>query len=628
MRNIIVGTAGHVDHGKTTLIRALTGTETDRLKEEKERGMTIDLGFASLRLPNGASVGIVDVPGHERFIKNMLAGAGGVDIALLVIAADESVMPQTVEHLEILQLLEVKCGVVALTKSDMVEAEWLDVVAEDVRTALAGTFLADCPIVPVSAMTGMGLQDLFYAIQEACESIDTKDATGPFRLPIDRVFTLTGFGTVVTGTLVSGTVTLGDAVEIVPGLEKSRVRQLQVHGKKVERCSAGTRVAMNLVGLDVSDLKRGDVCAAPGTVRESNVLDLRLSLLPNAPKPLKNRARIRVYVGTAELIGRVTVLDREEILPGDQAFVQFRSELPIGAMRGDRLVVRSYSPMLTIGGGTVIEPCARRHRRFDPNLILALESSSRGTPEELVEQAIRACAGGAVRVDLGRLTGVDDLSQSVESLKRNGRVVELENGRLIHAAAAHDLEVSIVQSLTGFHESNRLKPGMPKEELRNTVGKSFDPRTFSAFLARMAREDEISVAEAVVSLRNRTPAFTKEEKAAVSRLLSGLEESGINVPSASELLGNITPSTAKEILDLLTYRGEIVKIAEDLYLLPGTVRSAEGIVRRHLEANGRITVSDFRDLTKTSRKYALPILEYFDEKKVTRRVGDERVLLR
>jgi selenocysteine-specific elongation factor len=625
MRNIIVGTAGHVDHGKTTLIRALTGIDTDRLKEEKERGMTIDLGFASLRLPNGESAGIVDVPGHERFIKNMLAGAGGVDVALLVVAADESVMPQTVEHLEILQLLEVKRGIVALTKADMVEPDWLDAVRDDVHAALEKTFLADSPIIPVSSTTGTGLAVLLSALQAACDEVVVRDASGPFRMPIDRVFTLTGFGTVVTGTLVSGTVHLGDAAEIVPSGLRSRIRQLQVHGRKVESCSAGTRVAMNLVGLEVADVARGDVCATPGTVRASGVMDIHVSLLPNAAKPLKNRARIRLYLGTAELIGRITVLDREEIGPGEDAFVQFRSESPVGVMRGDRFVVRSYSPMLTIGGGRVVEPCARRHRRFDSELISALEAGSRGTPEELVEQAVRASLGGASSADVCKSVGLEDCGRSIELLKENGRILELENGRLIHASAVMELESGIRDTLARFHDANRLKPGMSKEELRRTIGKALDARTFTELLSRLAKGDEIEATEAIVRLKNRAPAFTPEEQAAVDRLLSGLDAAGINVPPASELLDGVSPAKGKEILELLLHRGEIVKVAENLYFHARSLRSAEDAVRRHLDEHGKITVAEFRDLTQSSRKYALPILEYLDAKKVTRRVGDERV---
>ena len=609
MKNITIGTAGHVDHGKTTLIKALTGTDTDRLKEEKERGMTIDLGFASLDLSNGTHAGIVDVPGHERFIKNMLAGAGGVDLALLVIAADESVMPQTVEHLEILQLLEVKRGVIALTKADLVDADWIEVVVEDVRKVLGGTFLEDSPIVPVSSTTGQGLPELMAAIQDASESVEARDSSGPFRLPVDRVFTLTGFGTVVTGTLLAGTVRVGDAAEILPRGLKTRVRQIQIHGRKVESASAGSRVAMNLAGLEVSDLERGDVCATPETLKASNLLDLRLRLLKSA-KPLKNGTRVRFHMGTAELLGRLTLLDRDELKPGEQAFAQFRSETTAAAVRNDRFVIRSYSPMVTIGGGVIIEPNARRHRRFDASTISAMETASKGSPEELLEQALRLLpAGTTERKD----------AQLLESLKRNGKVVELPGGRFIHASALAGHVGKMRASLQSFHEKKPLKLGMPKEELRNTAVKAFDSKGFGALLEYLEQAGEISASDTLVRLAGREIALNPEQQAAAERMLGELKKAGLNVPSPDEL-------GPKEILELLVQRGDVVKVTQDLYFHRETIEQAERTVRDYIGKNSKITVSEFRDITGSTRKYSLPILEYFDSKKITRRQGDERVL--
>ena len=630
MKNIIIGTAGHVDHGKTTLIRALTGTDTDRLKEEKERGMTIDLGFAHLTLPNGESAGIVDVPGHERFVKNMLAGAGGVDVALLVIAADESVMPQTVEHLEILDLLEVKRGVIALTKADLVDADWIEVVKDDVAKALAGTFLADSPMIPVSSTTGDGLPELVAALQDACESVAERDASGPFRLPVDRVFTLTGFGTIVTGTLVAGTVKVGDPIELLPSGLKSRVRQLQVHGQKVESASAGSRVAINLAGLEVAELGRGDVCTTPGTLKASSLFDLRLTLLGDAAKPLKNGARVRLHVGTAELIGRMILLDRDELQPGDQAYAQFRSETQAAAARGDRFVIRSYSPMNTIGGGVIIDPVARKHRRFDSAALSALETSSKGAPEELVEQALKQSPTGMNAAELSKASGVADIRGLLDSLKSSGRAVELSGGRLIHAHLLSQHAARIHETLDQFHARNPLRPGMPKEELRMTAAKAFDSRSFAVLLAYLEEAGEIATSGTAASLPGREVCLSPDQGSAAEKIISALEKAGYNVPSPDEFLktSGVPPATAKEILDLLVHRGDAVKVAEDIYLHRSTVEQAERTIREHISKNAKITVSEFRDLVGTTRKYALPLLEYFDSKRVTRRRGDERVLVR
>jgi len=624
MKHIIVGTAGHVDHGKTTLIQALTGVNTDRLREEQERGMTIDLGFASLTLPNGQRVGIVDVPGHERFLKNMLAGAGGVDVALMVIAADESVMLQTTEHLEILQLLEVQQGVIALTKADLVDDEWLGVVEEDVRTALKGTFLEDAPIVPVSSVTGQGMPDLLSALEIACDAVEARDSSGPFRIPVDRVFTLTGFGTVITGTLISGTIRVGDQVEVMPSGLQSRARQIQVHGQRVDRAEAGTRVAVNLAGLEVADLARGDVVTAPAMLKASTLLDVRLTLLANAAHPLKNRARVRFHSGTAEILGRLRLLDRDELKPGDQAYAQFRAETPAAVVKGDRFVIRSYSPMVTIGGGVVIEPNARRHKRFDKGTIESLETASKGTPEELLEQVLRQSTAGMSPQELLKKVQAES---ALESLKQAGKVVQLEGGRLMHASVLAQHASTIRDALFGFHATHPLKPGMSREELRGLAAKGIDNRTFASILAHLEEAGRIATSDTSVRLPDFEPCLAPKQQSALDSLSRALLDAGLNVPDADEFLQatGLPKSEARDILDLLVFRGEIVKIAEGMCLHATTVRQAEETVRGFLQENGKFTVSQFRDLTGTSRKYAVPLLEYFDSKRVTRRVGDERV---
>lgn len=632
MKRIIIGTAGHVDHGKTTLIKALTGIDTDRLKEEKERGMTIDLGFAMLNLPNGLRVGIVDVPGHERFIKNMLAGAGGVDVALMVIAANESVMPQTMEHLDILRLLDVKHGVIALTKVDLVEPEFLEIVKEDIRSRLADTFLEDAPIVPVSAMTNVGIPELLSALEDVCSRVPQRDSLGPFRVPIDRVFTVTGFGTVVTGTLVSGTVRIGDAAEILPKGINTRIRGIQVHGQKVEAAEAGSRVALNLAGVELPDIERGDVCATPGILKASKLLDLKLTLLKNIPKPLANRTRVRFHIGTAEVIGRIVLLDRDELGAGEEAFAQFRAETPVVAMKNDRFVIRTYSPMLTIGGGVIIESSARRHKRFDDSVIASLEETSSCTPFAIIEQILKRADAGITPAEIiksSELTSLD-IQELLEKLKASGHVIELESGRLFHAAVTASYADKIYKSLADYHSRHALKLGMQKEELRRTACKALDNKTFTALLTKLMNEGKISISEALVSLADYSPKLNSKQRAACEFIISELQRTGLNAPSDDELLhGTGLPTVeAKEIMELLVHRGEVIKITDGLYLHPSVVSQAEKLIREYLEKNGKLTVAQARDILGSSRKYIIPLLEYFDKKRITRRLGDERILLK
>lgn len=631
MSHVIIGTAGHVDHGKTTLIKALTGIDTDRLKEEQERGMTIDLGFAALPLPDGSVVGIIDVPGHERFIKNMLAGAGGVDVVLLVIAADESVMPQTVEHLDILRILDVKNGVVALTKCGIVEEEWLEVVEEDIRAHLKDTFLANAPIVRVDSLSGYGISALKKELIAAVQRAEAKDAAAPFRLPIDRVFTRPGFGTVVTGTLVAGTIRVGDPVEILPQQMQSRVRGLQSHGKKQEKVEAGARVAVNLVGVETEALERGMLLAAPHSLTPTQLFDATLRLLPNAPKPLRNLARVRVYLGTAEIIGRMRVLGADEIIPGSQSYVQFRAEQPFACARGDRFVMRTYSPMLTVGGGIILDSHPVRHRQKDSAVLSALAAKERGKPDDLLESWLRTATCGGTRKEAAKALGLNDMEidTAVQALLQRGNIIALEGDRLIHSSALTTLTDRAMNVLAAYHAANPLRPGMPKEELRGALGRAVDARIFAAFLAHWQATGQLVADAATVRRADFTVQLDVQQQALLDRLVELFLAAGFSVPSLEEAAEQVGASKEAviEIVRVGKDKGMLIKVDEGLYFHRDTIEKARLVVQEHIAVHGSITVSQFRDLTGSSRKYALPILEYLDSVRFTRRLGDTRVLV-
>lgn len=625
-KNITIGTAGHVDHGKTTLIKALTGIDTDRLKEEKERGMTIDLGFASITLPGGRKAGIVDVPGHERFLKNMLAGATGVDVVLLVVAADEGVMPQTTEHLEILDLLETKEGIVALTKCDMVEEEWLEVVEEDIRESLRGSFLGNVPIVRVSGITGAGMEELKQALAVMVEEIQERSASGPFRLPVDRIFTLTGFGTVATGTLASGTIRVGDAVEVLPQGLQTRVRQMQVYGTKQEEAAAGTRIAVNLAGMEVGDLSRGSVVAPPGYLKPSSLLDVTLRLLPAVSGPLRSRARIRLHIGTAEILGRLKILDAEEISPGGEGLAQFVAEQPVVSARGDRFVIRSYSPMRTIGGGIVLDPNAPKRRRFDLKAIEAVARRRQGVPVDLVEDALLLAAGGTSQKEIVSSIGVSE-SVVIDAL---AELSEAKRARLIgkekwfHESIYMQLFTKTLDTLQSYHTSNPLKSGMPREDLRVAAAKVVDVRTFSALIAVMESDGLVATGEGIVRLAAHEVKLNHEQQREADRMENMFSSAGMNVPSPEEACAS-GGLLAKDIFALLVERRRLLKVDEGIYFHVDAIEKAEAALIAFLRANQKITVSEFRDLVGSSRKFVLPLLQHFDAKRITRRVGEVRV---
>ncbi|HHV35571.1 MAG TPA: selenocysteine-specific translation elongation factor [Syntrophomonadaceae bacterium] len=628
---IIIGTAGHVDHGKTELVRALTGVDTDRLKEEKERGISIELGFAPLRFAEGVTAGIVDVPGHERFVKNMLAGAGGIDLVIFVVAADEGVMPQTREHLDILELLHIQKAVVAITKADLVEEEWMLMVEEDVQELLAPTRFSTAPIIPTSVITGEGLDELRTVLEKMAMEVDPKPRIGEARLPVDRVFTITGFGTVVTGTLFSGHLHTGDTLEIQPSGLKGRVRSLQVHSQKVEEALAGQRVAVNLTGIELDEVSRGDVLVTPGAFPVVRRVTASLYLLERASRPLKNWQRIRFHLGTKEALGRVRLLDRDELHPGETAPAQLELEEPIVAAVHDRFVIRYYSPVTTIGGGEIIEVGGRRHRRFRDDVLAGLERKLTGTPTTRVAEELRSARMPVAMTELASRTGFreEDMRQILKELEESGDVqIVLSYGKDLFVVPTPLYEEWVYQAketLKKYHQKYPLREGYPKEELRTRLWKFLTPRLYQALLDRWAEQGEIIADGQNLTLPEHQIRLTGEQEQLVQEMYRIMAEQPFSPPGAGEIQEMLGDN-----LDLLQYciqQGMLVKVSEEFYFLQDAVNQAWDILEKHLKGHGEMTIGQARDMLGTSRRFCLPLLEYFDRQRKTRRVGDKRVLL-
>jgi selenocysteine-specific elongation factor len=632
MRHIVVGTAGHIDHGKSTLVKALTGIDPDRLKEEKERGITIDIGFAHLALPEaGADVtlGIVDVPGHERFVKNMLAGVGGIDLVMLVIAADEGVMPQTREHLAICHLLRVRGGLTVLTKADMAEPEWLELVQEDVRGFLRGTFLEGQPVVPVSAKTGQGLDELRGHLAALTRSVPPRSTDATFRLPIDRVFTIRGFGTVVTGTVAAGQLAVDERVEVYPREIQARVRGLQTHGHAVEQTVAGQRTAVNLQGVERVAIERGDVLSLPGLLRPTYMLDATCELLADAAAPLKVRQRVRLHIGTSEIMARVHLLDGERLEPGQRGYVQLRLEAPVVALPRDRYVIRSYSPMVTIGGGEILDVAPAKARR-SPGLLGRLQTLERGAPAAVVEEhVLRVGAGGARTTELRARTpfGPDALKAALADLVARGRVLLVDREWYVHADAAERLSAETVAALTAFHAREPLKPGMSKEELRTRLG-GVEERVFLHLLDRFAAASRIAVEKDKVRLAGHQVRLDPRQQAWLTRLEGEFREAGVAPPTPEEAFARLGMAKPDEqaLLQVLLDDRRLVRVKEGLYFHAEPLQAAEARVAAFLREKREITPQDMKDLLGITRKYAIPLLEYLDAQRLTVRVGDRRVL--
>ncbi|HKT89826.1 MAG TPA: selenocysteine-specific translation elongation factor [Candidatus Sulfotelmatobacter sp.] len=632
MKSIILGTAGHIDHGKTALVKALTGIDADRLAEEKRRGITIDLGFAHMDLPaaNGETLhlGFVDVPGHERFVRNMLAGVGGIDLVLLVIAADESIKPQTREHFDILQLLGVQRGITVLTKSDAVDPETLDVVRLEVEEFLRGTFLEspNSPIIAVSSLTGAGLPELKSAIATAAKDVHPRDSQALARLPIDRVFTMKGFGTVVTGTLLSGTIRREDELQVFPAGLRVRVRGVQVHGKTADQALAGQRTALNLAGVSTEDLTRGMTLAPAATFSATRRADVRLTLLPDAPRPLKSRTRVHFHSNTMETVAEIALHDAKQIDPGASAFARLKLPEPVLLLPGDRFIIRQFSPVITIGGGIILDPAVMPRI---PNLEPFLQVLASGKPEQILAARVaRRRQSGISIATLVAETGwtktfiANPLAAALNA-KQIARIADL----VIDASALSSLQEQTLHSVATFHKKNSLAPGIAKEELREQLEAT--PEIFAAAVERLAQTKKLEVTGDLIRLPGHGVTLKDEEAESKKTIESAFAAAGLKVPALNEVIAGlkIDKSRAQKIVTLLLREKTLFKISEDLVFHRSALEELRRIVSAQKTKSPKMDVATFKDLTGVSRKYAIPLLEYLDRERITRRVGDTREIL-
>ena len=651
-RNIIVGTAGHIDHGKTALIKALTGIDADRLKEEKQRGITIDIGFADLKIGE-FNIGFVDVPGHERFIKNMLAGAHGLDLVMLVVAADESVMPQTREHFDICRLLQIKSGLIALTKVDLVDEELLELAQTEVEEFTKGSFLEGAPIVPVSSRTGAGIGELKDALCQLASTIQPRHSDSLPRLPVDRSFSIKGFGTVVTGTLIAGEIAIGDELEVLPSSVRSRVRNLQVHGSDTDRALAGQRTAVNLQGISVEQAPRGSVLVPAGRLQTHSMIDARLELLPNAPRRLQQRARVRLHHGTAEVMARVVILSDAEdragvedrtaepkspalrsIEPGQNALVQLRLEEPIAVLPRDRFIMRSYSPQLTIGGGVVIDSSPEKHRIKDLRAVERLRQLEEAGPKDFAAGMIElAGANGISLPELAARTGATDkqLSDLRAMLMADGQAIEVPGApfRLLSVASLNSLSSGVLAALKEHHEREPLSLGMAREEIRERVFGRAVPEVFKAVVNHLSGMGKITADKDTLKLATHKPELSQAETEARNRLEEAVRSAGLQAESLEELASRagIKIELARRLYTLLNAEGRFVRIG-DMIFHREVLSELARRVGEQKAISPRMDVAAFKQITGgISRKHAIPLLEYLDRERITRRIGNEREIL-
>ena len=631
MKNIIVGTAGHIDHGKTTLIKALTGRNTDRWEEEQRRGITIDLGFTYFDLKNGDRVGIIDVPGHEKFINNMVAGVVGMDLVLLVVAADEGIMPQTREHMDILGLLGIKKSILVINKCDLVDEEWLELVEEEIQEELEGTFLEGAPVVKVSAATGQGLDELTDTIQQLMsDEVVAKDTQTIPRLPIDRAFTLSGFGTIITGTLISGTITREDVLEMYPIGKECKIRNIQVHGQNQDKCYAGQRVAINLSNVKKKEIRRGCVLAPKNSMKNTDLLDVKLTVLEDSMRILTNHERLHLYTGTSEILCRAVLLDKEQIGPGEEGLVQLRLEEEIAVKRGDRFVVRFYSPMETIGGGIVLEPNPVRKKRFDAQAIEELKKKESGSLGDVMELQIKE--HGDTMITLAELAqvmahSVDELQEDLEELEESGTIFVFpmkKDTYLWHRDSEFAVRQKIEETLQKYHSEHPYRYGMKKAEIHNTFLKKIKPNIFDAYIERMTEENVYGRREEYLSL----PGYEVPKDAMylqTEKLIEDtFEKAGYDFVRFSEIdFGKIPRQTAEDVVLMMIDEGKVLRINEEMFTMKHLMDEAKEKIQNHLKEENLITIAQVRDMFSTSRKSAKPILEYMDSIKVTKKTGGE-----
>ncbi|MGD9559057.1 MAG: selenocysteine-specific translation elongation factor [Oscillospiraceae bacterium] len=632
MKNVIIGTAGHVDHGKTLLIKALTGTDTDRLREEKRRGITIELGFAYIDFKDGVRAGIIDVPGHERFIKNMLAGAGGIDLAMLVIAADEGVMPQTIEHLGILSLLGITEGMVVVTKVDKVDADWLEMIRDEICEVLKGTFLEGKPVVEVSAYTGKGLEELKDLLYESVCMADKKEEDVPFRLPVDRVFSVDGFGTVITGTLIEGQVAVGEEITLYPKEVAARVRNLQVHGNDVGHAYAGQRVAVNLAGLQKADVRRGDVLAATGSLRAYRSLDVWVQMLPQTPWEIKNGDRVHLYHGARTMLCKCVLMGTDRLQPGGSGYAQLVLDEELPAKVGDRFVLRFFSPVETIGGGTVLDVGTPPVRKRDTERLAHLEVLQAGRPEDRVLHAIaRGFAGTERWEDYYRYLPMSEkgAEEALKALVQQGKVFEYAPGRYLTAQQLEKLAGRAQAVLEKHHEENPLQNGMRPSELHQKLFAAAAPALGEGLLNALKARGDIRYADGLYAAKGFAVELSADQQRIMQRLAQRYAEGGYAPPDTDEVMAEFAKEkvAAKRVLQAMVTEGRLVMLTPQIIWSGENYRAALEKLRAHAGEAGRFALADLRDLLGTSRKYALAFAEYLDKTKVTRREGDARVFI-
>ena len=622
MKNIIIGTAGHVDHGKTALIKALTGIETDRIKEEKKRGITIELGFAYLDLPDGEKAGIIDVPGHEKFVKNMLAGAGGIDLALLVVAADEGFMPQTREHLGILSLLNISEGIIVVTKKDLVDEDWLEIVCDEIREEVKGTFLENAQMIPVSSYTGEGIEELRQAIFALIDkNSQIKKLDIPPRIPVDRIFSVEGFG---TGTLIEGTLKVGDPVTVYPSRLETRVRNLQVHSHDVQEAYAGQRVAVNLAGLKKTDLNKGDVVAAPNSMHTTMMIDIKLTILKDCQREILNATRLHLYHGARDILCKVVLLDRDSVSAGESCYAQLRLEEEIAVKTGDRFVLRFYSPLETIGGGVILDSNPFKHKRNDPAVLQSLDIKENGSDRDKISAALRDYSSRFETLDFLQIqTGIpkEQFDQQVQKLVKDKAAFKVSDNIVIHADYLNKLKDSAVKLLTAYHQENPLREGMKKDEFRNKLIKYEDMSIVDRITDSLVNRKVLKYVNNCVALYD----FEVQQDTNQEEIENAFREGGFSPESPDQIAARFPKiKNFKAVIEALINSGKLIRVEEKILLHADYYNKALEMAKEHVAKNGQITLAEMRDLMGASRKFAVAILEYWDKRGITKKVGDAR----